>query len=243
MWIGADQRHGEELVSTDPGNPDRVVATAGKATPGDVDAALDAARRGAKGVGRDAGPRARGHAAAGRPVAARAATGGGRAGGARVREAVARGRRGRLRGDRLPRVLRPRRGGHRPGRPAAAGARRAQHDGLQPARRGRRHLAVELPARDPARDGRRGPGHRQRRCAQAGRAVARLRADGLPGAARGRRPGRRGLAAARRGRRRRGARQGPARAHDRLHGLGRGRPGDRQARPRRCARARTTSSA
>ena len=49
VWIGADQRHGEELVSTDPGNPDRVVATAAKATPRDVDAALDAARRGAKG--------------------------------------------------------------------------------------------------------------------------------------------------------------------------------------------------
>ena len=49
VWIGEDQRHGEELVSTDPGNPERVVATAAKATPQDVDAALQAAQRGAKG--------------------------------------------------------------------------------------------------------------------------------------------------------------------------------------------------
>jgi predicted delta-1-pyrroline-5-carboxylate dehydrogenase group 2 len=48
VWIGDDQRHGEELVSTDPGNPERVVATAAKATERDVDAALQAARRGAK---------------------------------------------------------------------------------------------------------------------------------------------------------------------------------------------------
>src|SRR6185436_11811297 len=49
VWIGTDERHGEELVSTDPGNPDRVVATAAKATPQEVDAALEAAQRGAKG--------------------------------------------------------------------------------------------------------------------------------------------------------------------------------------------------
>jgi RHH-type proline utilization regulon transcriptional repressor/proline dehydrogenase/delta 1-pyrroline-5-carboxylate dehydrogenase len=49
VWIGADQRHGEELVSTDPGKPERVVATAAKATPQDVDAALQAAQRGSKG--------------------------------------------------------------------------------------------------------------------------------------------------------------------------------------------------
>jgi len=49
VWIGADQRYGEELVSTDPGKPERVVATAAKATPQDVDAALQAAQRGSKG--------------------------------------------------------------------------------------------------------------------------------------------------------------------------------------------------
>jgi RHH-type proline utilization regulon transcriptional repressor/proline dehydrogenase/delta 1-pyrroline-5-carboxylate dehydrogenase len=49
VWIGEDRREGDELVSTDPGTPDRVVATAAKATPQDVDAALEVARRGAKG--------------------------------------------------------------------------------------------------------------------------------------------------------------------------------------------------
>ena len=48
VWIGEDQRHGDELVSTDPGNPERVVATAAKATEADVDAALQAAQRGSK---------------------------------------------------------------------------------------------------------------------------------------------------------------------------------------------------
>ena len=48
VWIGEDRRHGDELVSTDPGNPERVVATAAKATEADVDAALEAAQRGSK---------------------------------------------------------------------------------------------------------------------------------------------------------------------------------------------------
>jgi RHH-type proline utilization regulon transcriptional repressor/proline dehydrogenase/delta 1-pyrroline-5-carboxylate dehydrogenase len=48
VWIGSDQRHGDELVSTDPGDPDRVVAMAAKATEADVDAALQAARRGSE---------------------------------------------------------------------------------------------------------------------------------------------------------------------------------------------------
>ena len=180
-----------------------------------------------EGLGRDAGAGARRDPGARRAVAARAAPGGRGAGRARVREAVARGRRRRLRGDRLPRVLRPRRAGHRPGRAAAAGPGREEHALLRPARHRRGDLAVELPARDPARDGQRGPGHGQLGRAQAGRAVAGLRADDLPCPARGGRAARRGVAAARRGRRRRRARQGPARAHDRLHGLGRGRAGDR----------------
>src|SRR5918999_6050584 len=45
VWIGGDRREGDDLVSTDPGRPDRVVATAAAATPRDVDAALDRARR------------------------------------------------------------------------------------------------------------------------------------------------------------------------------------------------------
>ena len=48
VWIGRDRRDGDELVSTDPGKPDRVVATAAKATQADVDAALAAAQRGAR---------------------------------------------------------------------------------------------------------------------------------------------------------------------------------------------------
>ena len=53
------------------------------------------------------------------------------------------------------------------------------------ARRRRGDRAVELPGRDPVRDGRRGARHRQRRRAQAGRAGAGLRARARPGAARG----------------------------------------------------------
>ncbi len=41
--IGDSERHGDELISTDPGAPDRVVARAAAATPAEVDAALDAA--------------------------------------------------------------------------------------------------------------------------------------------------------------------------------------------------------
>jgi RHH-type proline utilization regulon transcriptional repressor/proline dehydrogenase/delta 1-pyrroline-5-carboxylate dehydrogenase len=48
VWIGGDRREGDELVSTDPGRPDRVVAQAAKATEADVDAALAAARRGSR---------------------------------------------------------------------------------------------------------------------------------------------------------------------------------------------------
>jgi RHH-type transcriptional regulator, proline utilization regulon repressor / proline dehydrogenase / delta 1-pyrroline-5-carboxylate dehydrogenase len=46
VLVGADARSGAELVSTDPGNPDRVVAEAARATAQDVDAAVAQARRG-----------------------------------------------------------------------------------------------------------------------------------------------------------------------------------------------------
>jgi RHH-type proline utilization regulon transcriptional repressor/proline dehydrogenase/delta 1-pyrroline-5-carboxylate dehydrogenase len=45
VWIGADRRDGEELVSTDPGEPDRAVAIAAAATPAEVDRAVAAAVR------------------------------------------------------------------------------------------------------------------------------------------------------------------------------------------------------
>jgi RHH-type proline utilization regulon transcriptional repressor/proline dehydrogenase/delta 1-pyrroline-5-carboxylate dehydrogenase len=46
VWIGDERREGDDLVSTDPGAPDRVVALAATATPADVDAAVAAASAG-----------------------------------------------------------------------------------------------------------------------------------------------------------------------------------------------------
>jgi RHH-type proline utilization regulon transcriptional repressor/proline dehydrogenase/delta 1-pyrroline-5-carboxylate dehydrogenase len=46
VMIGKDERRGEELVSTDPGQPERVVARVGGAAPGEVDAAVSEAERG-----------------------------------------------------------------------------------------------------------------------------------------------------------------------------------------------------
>jgi RHH-type transcriptional regulator, proline utilization regulon repressor / proline dehydrogenase / delta 1-pyrroline-5-carboxylate dehydrogenase len=48
VWIGTDRRDGDELVSTDPGNPERVVATAAKASADEVAHALETAQRGAR---------------------------------------------------------------------------------------------------------------------------------------------------------------------------------------------------
>jgi RHH-type transcriptional regulator, proline utilization regulon repressor / proline dehydrogenase / delta 1-pyrroline-5-carboxylate dehydrogenase len=44
VWVGDERREGSELVSTDPGRPDRVVAEAAAARPDEVDAALAIAR-------------------------------------------------------------------------------------------------------------------------------------------------------------------------------------------------------
>ncbi len=44
-WVGEDRREGEELVSSDPGEPERAVALSPSATPADVDAAVAAATR------------------------------------------------------------------------------------------------------------------------------------------------------------------------------------------------------
>ena len=52
VWIGDDARHGAELISTDPGAPNRVVAEAAIATEAEVDAALSAAERGFRTWGR-----------------------------------------------------------------------------------------------------------------------------------------------------------------------------------------------
>jgi RHH-type proline utilization regulon transcriptional repressor/proline dehydrogenase/delta 1-pyrroline-5-carboxylate dehydrogenase len=40
VWVGNERREGDELISTDPGSPDRVVAEAASATPDEVEAAL-----------------------------------------------------------------------------------------------------------------------------------------------------------------------------------------------------------
>jgi RHH-type proline utilization regulon transcriptional repressor/proline dehydrogenase/delta 1-pyrroline-5-carboxylate dehydrogenase len=48
VWIGNERREAEEIVSTDPGHPERVVATAAKATEEEVGHALATARRGAR---------------------------------------------------------------------------------------------------------------------------------------------------------------------------------------------------
>jgi len=52
VWIGDDVRHGSELLSTDPGDPDTVVAEVAVATDADVDHALATAQRGFKTWGR-----------------------------------------------------------------------------------------------------------------------------------------------------------------------------------------------
>ena len=44
VWIGDERRHGEELVSTDPSAPERVVALSARATEADAEAAVAAAR-------------------------------------------------------------------------------------------------------------------------------------------------------------------------------------------------------
>ncbi|HET6549808.1 MAG TPA: aldehyde dehydrogenase family protein, partial [Solirubrobacter sp.] len=45
VWVGDDHRTGDALVSTDPGNPERVVAEAAVASEADVDRALELAGR------------------------------------------------------------------------------------------------------------------------------------------------------------------------------------------------------
>src|SRR3954471_17759828 len=45
VLIGTDTRHGDELISTDPGNPERTVATAAKATTHEADEAVRTAAR------------------------------------------------------------------------------------------------------------------------------------------------------------------------------------------------------
>jgi RHH-type proline utilization regulon transcriptional repressor/proline dehydrogenase/delta 1-pyrroline-5-carboxylate dehydrogenase len=48
VWIGDEQRRGEEILSTDPGMPERVVARAAAARPDEIEAALATAERGGR---------------------------------------------------------------------------------------------------------------------------------------------------------------------------------------------------
>ena len=146
VWIGDGERHDDALQSTDPGQPERVVATTARATEAEVDEAVTTAAARLHALVGDPCRQARGDPRRRGGLDARAARRAGGAGGARVRQAVGRGRRRRLRGDRLPRVLRPRRRGAGSRQGAVPGARRAQRAALRPARRGGGHLAVELPA-------------------------------------------------------------------------------------------------
>ena len=52
VWIGDEQGAVEGLESTDPGNPERLVASCGRATPADVDRAVETAERAARVWGR-----------------------------------------------------------------------------------------------------------------------------------------------------------------------------------------------
>ena len=131
---GPDRRRAgpaEGLDSTDPGAPERLVARAGSGRPGGGRGGGGGGAARLSRVGRAAGVAA-GRGAAGRGgAAARAPARAGRPAGARVRQALAGGRRRRVRGDRLPRVLRAR--GDRAGARARAdpGAGRAQPDALR----------------------------------------------------------------------------------------------------------------
>ena len=173
VLIGGDEGDSTGLDSTDPGAPSRLVATAGVAGEGDAAAAVEAAQRGFRDWGA-------------RPAAERAQV-------LRAAAAWMRERRLELAALQVRECAKPwpeadadvceaidfleyyalgavelERGPR-----ARAGPGRAQHDALRAARRGRRDRALELPAGDPLRHDRRRARGRQRRRAQAGRAVAR----------------------------------------------------------------------
>jgi RHH-type proline utilization regulon transcriptional repressor/proline dehydrogenase/delta 1-pyrroline-5-carboxylate dehydrogenase len=46
VWIGDGERHGEQIVSTDPGDPERVIATAASASADEAAEAVATATRG-----------------------------------------------------------------------------------------------------------------------------------------------------------------------------------------------------
>ena len=217
VMVGSGERIGEELHSTDPGDPDSVVAVAACATERDVAAAVDEAERGFRSW--------RARSAEDRAAAL-------------IRAAAW------LRERRLEIAALEVRECAKPWPEADADVCEAI-DFLEYYARGAIELdtgppLLQVPGeRNDMRYGPRGVAaviapwnfplaipcgmtvgcarHRQRRRAQASRAVAGMRADARPGFARRRGPRVRDLAAPGRGRRRRGARGPPRRAHDRVH--------------------------
>ena len=168
-------------------------------------------------------------AAAGR--AARAPAGAGRAGGARVRQAVARGRRRRVRGDRLPRVLRP--SGAWSWRAAASWCRRpGEHNRFRYVPRGVAavispwNFPLAIPAGMTAAALATGnavvlkPAEQSPACAA--ELVRALHEGGVPADALALVPGEGDAGAA--------LVRHPGREHDRVHRLGRGGAGDRAGR-------------
>ena len=111
VWVGDERARGRRARLDRPRRArPRRGARRPSATPAEVDAALRRCAARARDVGARRRPSERAEVLiARRAVAARAAARGRRAGGPRVRKPWPRGRRRRLRGDRLPRVLRARR--------------------------------------------------------------------------------------------------------------------------------------
>ncbi len=247
VWIGEDRREGDALVSTDPGHPEHVVAQAAVASEADVDHALHTATRAARSWGR------RSAAERAQVLVARPPSGCASGGWSWPRSRCARPR---SRGARPTRdvceaidfleyyaraavALEE----HPAGVPGSLALELIQPPGERNrcARCRAAWCAVispwNFPRRDPARDGQRRPGHRQRRRPQAGRAgagaarsrvVRALRESGLPADALSLLPGEGPVGAA-------------AVADPRVHtiaftGSGAGRAGDRQARRRDGAR-------
>ncbi len=245
MLIGEDVVHGRRLRLRRPEHARRaIVANAHEATASHVDDAVGRAEQRPRAPGRarpppSAPPRSRRAAGILRSPPPRAR----RAGRPRGRQAVGRGRRRRLRGDRLPRVLRPGRARARRRQPLIQlpGERNAMRyvargvtgviapwnfplaiaAGMVAAALATGNAVVLKPAEQaPA-------------CAKA--VVDALHAGGVPLDALSLLPGRR--------RARQGAGRRPAHPHDRLHRLLRRRPADPRARPPRSSPASATSSA
>ena len=187
--IGEGRRAGEELRSTDPGRPDRVVALAAAASAEEVGEATARAGEAARSWGAlSAGARAdmlRGAAAHMRSrrhalaaLAVRECAKPWREADADVCEAI----------DFLE-YYAPGRGRAPVWRHAAGAGRRAQHAATAPAGRDRGRRAVELPVRDRHGDDRRRARGRKPGVPQARRAVPGLRSGDRRGAAERRRPG------------------------------------------------------